>query len=649
MPLLISTSDDASGEKIQLPADREIVFGRAEDADVTLKDRNASRHHARFVWSEGQPVLIDLGSANGTLVNGLPITQMTLMDGDTVAMGVEEFRFVEDAPKEDSRKKSKLKLKKGTGKTQSIAPADVTTQSLNMGSQEEQMEALYDAYMKLKTLYRALQQMWSAESVSELYRIASDSILLSTGCDRVAFIEHSSEGTLRPVHQAWSRDLDEDEIAKKAGESREVISVDAINEAGEKKAPIFIFHTDDENAAGTLANSSSTLAAPILQGQSLSGIVYCDSPVTGKELSKNDLDMVATVAMQMAEPLSRQSQLDRMKQQQQMLSNEMGRGEQTIITRSPVMKPVMQMVRQVAPTDSTCLVQGESGTGKELLARAIHNLSKRNDGPFIPINCAALPENLIESELFGHEKGAFTGAFTRRPGKFEAADGGTLFLDEIGELPMIAQSKLLRVLQENEIQRIGSTQTIKVNVRVIAATNVTLEKAVKEKKFREDLFYRINVVAIKVPPLRDRFQDIPLLAQYYFDYFRKKIACPARSLSPEAMQSMAQYDWPGNIRELRNVMERALVLCNDSTILPNDLPAEISQKIPTERRMPSVPVETLEETDESRISTLSDMEKRHVKTVLDITKNNKQHAAKLLGISRTTLYEKIKAYQLGDS
>jgi formate hydrogenlyase transcriptional activator len=236
-----------------------------------------------------------------------------------------------------------------------------------------------------------------------------------------------------------------------------------------------------------------------------------------------------------------------------------------IVGSSSALRKVLAQVAKVAPTDSTVLISGETGTGKELIARAIHKRSKRSPRVFIPVNCAAIPQSLIASELFGHEKGAFTGAMQRRAGRFEAADGGTIFLDEIGELPVEAQIALLRVLQEREFERLGGTEPIKVDVRVVAATNCDLGRAVEAGKFRQDLFYRLNIFPIWMPPLRERVDDIPLLVEYLIERYGKKAAKKFRAISKKTVELFESYDWPGNVRELQNVIERAVVLCDGET------------------------------------------------------------------------------------
>ena len=249
--------------------------------------------------------------------------------------------------------------------------------------------------------------------------------------------------------------------------------------------------------------------------------------------------------------------------------------EHNMVGGSPAMRKVFDFIRRVAPTDSTVLIQGESGTGKELVARAVHRNSSRAERPFIAINCAAIAESLLESELFGHEKGAFTGAAAQKKGKVEVAEGGTLFLDEIGELAPGLQAKLLRVLQEREFERLGGTKPIKLNIRLVAATNRNLSEAVKAGSFRNDLYYRLNVVALNVPPLRERREDISVLADHFAAKASRKCGMRAKPLSSEALGCLMHYDWPGNVRELENALERALVLGSTDSILPDDLPEAV--------------------------------------------------------------------------
>lgn len=311
-----------------------------------------------------------------------------------------------------------------------------------------------------------------------------------------------------------------------------------------------------------------------------------------------------------------------------------------IIGKSDKITAVAQMVQKVAPTKSTVLLLGESGTGKELFARAIHNLSERHHYPFVPINCAAIPRDLLESELFGHEKGSYTGADTKKLGKFELADKGTIFLDEVGDMDLAIQSKLLRAIEEGEIERIGASKTIRVDVRIVAASNKNLEKAVEEKKFREDLYYRLNVFPIKIPPLRERREDVPLLVEYFLQKYCLEIKTSEKSVAKEALSILTNYHWKGNVRELENAIERAVILCDGNIITPEhfvldkqSILASAGSSQPTEGTLEAVAKEALRIAESQKIS-----------DVLQKTKGNKSKAAEILQVSYKTLLNKIKDY-----
>jgi two-component system response regulator AtoC len=303
---------------------------------------------------------------------------------------------------------------------------------------------------------------------------------------------------------------------------------------------------------------------------------------------------------------------------------------ENIIAKSPPMQKVIEVIKVVAKSNATVLITGETGTGKELVARAIHSQSYRRDQPFVAVSCAALPESLLESELFGHEKGSFTGAYARKQGKFEVANRGTLFLDEIGEMSANIQVHLLRVLEEKEFNRVGGNEPIKVDVRVISATNRSMKEAIARGKFREDLYYRLNVVNIELPPLRKRTEDIPLLAEHFLKSFTLENRKEITGFSPQATDFLLKHGWPGNVRELENAVERAVILAQDAVIGVSDL----SQQEPVGAG-PTSPA-----------SNLKQVEKKHIQAVLAETGGNYTEAARILGISRMTLYNKAKAYGL---
>ena len=312
-------------------------------------------------------------------------------------------------------------------------------------------------------------------------------------------------------------------------------------------------------------------------------------------------------------------------------------GEMEIVGSSAGLAGIFDVIARVADTTATVLITGESGTGKELLARALHESSGRRRSPFVAVNCAAIPESLLESELFGHERGAFTGAATRKVGRFERAHGGTLFLDEIGDMSLVLQAKILRVLEAREIERVGGTEVVPVDVRVIAATNRPLEALTREGEFREDLFYRLAVIRLELPPLRERREDVEALALHFAAVFARRYQRPVRSVSREALRRLSSYAWPGNVRELRNVMDRAVLLCAGSTLAPDDL-----------RLGEEAPRASARDVDKGAgfvpDLSLAEVEARHIRRVLQATAGHMGRAARILGVHRNTLTRKVREY-----
>ena len=326
----------------------------------------------------------------------------------------------------------------------------------------------------------------------------------------------------------------------------------------------------------------------------------------------------------------------------QFLSQDTEDGEVELLGNSPAMQQLRALIRRVARTQATVLVQGESGTGKELVARGLYRVSSRASAPFIKVNCAAIPENLIESEFFGHERGAFTGALNKREGRFELAHGGTILLDEISEISPSVQAKLLRVLQERELERVGGNRTIKVDVRVIATTNRNLEHSVEKKEFRQDLYFRLNVVPVHVPPLRERAEDVPLLAEEFMRRFARKHGVQIKGFTDAAMRLLKNHHWPGNVRELQNIVERAVILCEDSGMLEPEHLGLNSSAASSASIVVSNSLEPVRHSSE--FPTLADLEKHHILAALDRCQGNRTHAAKLLDVSIRTLRNKLHEY-----
>jgi Nif-specific regulatory protein len=389
-------------------------------------------------------------------------------------------------------------------------------------------------------------------------------------------------------------------------------------------------------AVYTAASTVPTLAehvlcAPLVGVENILGVIYLTAPATSPAFGEDHAYFLSSVSRIAAVSLENLLKLDSLRAENQRLRADAG--EDALIGESRAISRVAEFIRRVAKGDSTVLIRGESGTGKELVARAIHANSQRATKPFVAINCAAIPETLLESELFGHEKGAFTGAAATKKGKFEAAEDGTLLLDEIGEMPPLLQAKLLRVLQQREFERLGSTRLMPLNARVIAATNKNLEHAIKAGEFRQDLFYRLNVVSVALPPLRDHREDIPALALHFASKFAAKSKRGFKGISAEARSLLMQYSWPGNIRELENAMEHAIVLGLTDEILPEELPEPLLE-------------EQLSETAALYHNTLNQTKKQLVITAMDNAKGNHIEAARLLGIHPKYLHRLIKNLNL---
>jgi transcriptional regulator with GAF, ATPase, and Fis domain len=378
----------------------------------------------------------------------------------------------------------------------------------------------------------------------------------------------------------------------------------------------------------------SLLCVPLTVFQRVIGCIYLDTISIANRFSDDHLQLVTAIAGISAVALENARRLQWLEQENLRLMNEITL-DRSLVGESPRMKEVFQFLARVAPTEATILIGGESGTGKELAARAAHRNSPRANKPFVAINCAAIPENLLESELFGYEKGAFTGAAGQKKGRLEIANGGVVFLDEIGELAPSLQVKLLRVLQEREFDRVGGNRPIKVDIRLIAATNRDLEDEVRAGRFRQDLYFRLNVVSITMPPLRDHKEDIPLLVNFFVEKHFAKCGARPKPLSRAAQACLMNYDWPGNVRELENVVERALVLGAGDEILPEDLPESLLER------------EAAPDTEEAKYHVaVKDLKKRLIQSALEEAHGNYTEAARLLGVHPNYLHRLIRNLDL---
>ncbi len=443
--------------------------------------------------------------------------------------------------------------------------------------------------------------------------------------DEVAHAEAIEEGLVRMGHSCTVANDLPTALARIGAQRFDIIVTDLVL-ADESEGGLKVLAAAGDNTPGakviliTAHSSVETCRKALQQG----AFDYVQKPL--------DLDEFRVVVSRAAELTAQRRTIRELRQRVDDLY-----GFDNIVGHSPQMLKILDTVRRIAPTDLPVLILGESGTGKDLLAGAIHHNSRRGDKRFVAINCAGLSETLLEDELFGHVKGAFTGAATDRPGRFEHADGGTLFLDEVGDMPLAMQAKLLRVLENGEIVRVGSNDPVRVNVRVLSATNTDLSERVREKQFREDLYFRIKGVTIEMPPLRERREDIPLLIDHFIKQTNTGHSTKVRGLTADARRVLMAYPWPGNIRQLRNVVENMVVLASGDKVTVDDLPADI-YKGP----------EQLANTQLGHLAgiSLEDAEKELIRNTLKMVDGNREQAAKILGIGERTLYRKIKEYGL---
>ena len=566
-------------------ATKESVLGRDPGVGISLNDRAISREHCKIEVRPSGSRLIDLGSRNKTYLNNDPIETCRLKNGDRLLIGDTELRFEDDSPEVEGTAFSSTILKEveaagAGGREGAPRTADLLQLAADLGSTG-------DIAILLEKFFS-----WASGK---------------TGAERGMLLAREGKG--------WVARGTSTGTPGKDGVPRADID---IVERSEREGKALL------SKAESGGQTASILCAPVAAPDGAGAVVYLE---TGDAFEDEALEILA----QAVEPLG--INLERIDEQLSLL--EANRNllrsiseHRKIIGESQEVQDVLEFIQRAAPTPMTVLVQGETGTGKELVASALHYGSPRRNSPFVTLNCAALPENLVESELFGHEKGSFTGAIARKKGRFELADGGTVFLDEVGELTLNCQAKLLRLLEERCFERVGGTTEIEVDVRIIAATNKNLQEAVEEKLFREDLFYRLNVLDILVPPLRERTEDILLLSEFFIT--NSPIGGRPRKLTGKAEKKLMSYSWPGNVRQLRNVIESALVLGDGEKIHPDDL------VLPEKTSLPRM-------TDWEPIS-LQELERQHVLRVLEHTEGNKKRAAELLGIERCTLYSKLKNY-----
>lgn len=628
----------------------QAVIGRASSNQIVIRTEQASRHHARISWTGQAWYLEDLGSRNGTFLNGQKLAgPAALADADVIEVGGLAITFAR-------------RIEGGIGEPLGTAHASVQASDDHLTMEVDPAlitdRRRHSSYLHEPVVHRGLHSMAGGGARGRLLQLAfalarCDDV--TAAVDKVLDVLASElpldtagiyigtpaasptsigESPLVATRQTGSRSYRRppDSLLESvaAEEGQAILARNLIGDGA----------LATENSRGEM-DVESLITAPVRdrQGQ-LRGLVHLTTTRGKAPFSAEDLEFAVAACEILAESLwnladrrrlshsLRQSQRQ-IKELQQRLGDKL-----RIIGHSPAIEQVVQQISLAAPTNATVLIRGESGVGKELVATALHHASSRRQGPLVCLNCAALSQSLLESELFGHEKGAFTGATERKRGKFEMADGGTLMLDEIGEMSAEVQAKFLRVLEGHPFERVGGHEPIRVDVRVVAATNRDLQAMVREAEFRQDLYYRLHVVEIVVPPLRQRGKDCLLLAEHFLQQFNREMGRRIEGFTEAARQRLLQYLWPGNIRELKNVIERAVVLNTKDRIDESDLVLS-----PAQRGTASQP-----DNEFTAEMSLDEVEQRHIERVLRHTDGNKSRAAALLGIERSTLDRKLKRF-----
>jgi Nif-specific regulatory protein len=549
----------------------DVSVGRDSSNRVSIPDSLLSRRHC-IVRREGAGhKLVDLDSLNGTFVNGKPVRERLLAHGDRISIGETRLVFLQhegDTPAPGSILVEVSERELTAHSTLRMRVEDI----LEPHTREEwaQLPALASMARDLTLLVKISTAINSIRDAEELQRELLRFVFEVVPAERGAILLVGDDG----------RAVSEFGLEREAEPGRAVeVSRTVVRQVLDERTAILasdLVESGDFNASVSLKASriSSLLCAPLVLFGRAIGVIYLTTLAPDVHFDEEHLRLVTIISGIAAVALNNARHVEQLESENTMLREE-SRVEHGMIGESQAMRRVYQFIARVAPTDTTVLIRGESGTGKELAAQAVHQNSPRRDRAFVAINCAALTETLLESELFGHERGAFTGALAQKKGKLEIADSGTLFLDEVGEMSPILQAKLLRVLQEREFERVGGTRSIRVDVRVVAATNRDLEEAVKVGMFRQDLYYRLNVVSFEMPALCERKEDIPLLANYFASKYAAKFKRKVTGLAPDTRECLLNYNWPGNVRELENAVERAVVLGTTERILPEDLPETV--------------------------------------------------------------------------
>ena len=628
-PILYVLTTETGEPEEHVLAEGTSIIGRSSDSGIVLHDSLVSRNHAEVHYEGAVVTLRDMGGKNPIRVNGKDVKDTKnyqLLDDDRISIGESELHFVYQAPGE---KTAKLRVYKEADDYDTRVEDLSLEASAPVYSQEGDTDngGANKNYNRLSTLYSLTEKILEIADEGGVYDAILAAVPRETGAERgfLGLLPEAAEPDPYSLEVVKFWDPDQGDKAQTIEMSETILT----RIQRDKKAVLVTDVADREDFGHSVIDLKirSFICAPLTYGDRCLGLVYIDTRGHREQFGRSELEFVSAVGRLAGLCLQNiwvQANLQRENERLRSLVSNSGK----LIGNSPSMEKVFRLIKKVAARDTSVLITGENGTGKELVARQIHGQSDNKEAPFVAVNCGAIPPTLVESELFGYEKGAFTGAERTTPGKFELANKGTLFLDEIGDMPVDMQVKILRALQERRFYRVGGNSEIEVDIRVLAATNQDLKKAIEDGDFREDLYFRLAVVTVEIPPLRDRGDDILELASHFLDQGGDGI-----QLSKAAVNCLKLHSWPGNIRELRNALEQAAILGDGKQITPSDLPPEIGKIGRGQMKFLLKP--------------LAEVEKQYILRALEETGGNKTKTAKLLGISRETLYQKIKQFEEG--
>ena len=606
-PRVVAISGPLKGQEFRL-AEGAVSVGRDPSNRMPIRDVTISRQHCVIEMQSGQAIVTDLESHNGTFVNGIPVSKRLLAHGDVLRMGQCELVYLledsspslvprvlySDTSSADIRKTVKLQ------ETQAWTPTP---------DEVGRMARDLDALVKISR---------TINSIRDPHELQHQLL------ERIFEVVPADKGAILLIDQPEDEPTSVCAYDREGHESPEVsVRRELVQRALWEQSAVIA------DAAGDSPDAEYAVCVPLLGVQRTVGVLYLTSARPNRKFEDNHGHFLNAAAGIAAVALENVLALESLKAENRRLRAELEPND-GLVGDGKLMRKLSGLVAKIAQGDSVVLILGESGTGKELIARAIHAGSARADKPFVAINCAAIPDTLLESELFGHEKGAFTGAVATKKGKLEVAEDGTILLDEIGELAPMMQAKLLRVLQQREFDRVGGTRPLKLHARVLAATNKDLEAAIKAGEFRQDLFYRLNVVSVAVPPLRKRREDIPLLAIYFATKYANKCNRPFKGITPEARAVLLNYEWPGNVRELENAIEHAIVMGASDEIRPEDLPENLLE------------IDSAKPAGSSYHVAISELKKRLIRDAVAAANGSYTEAAKALGVHPNYLHRLIR-------